>query len=138
MPAGAARHREPVWMRAARGAGPARTNQQVQPSHLSSGVETMKLNKLHSLVCGAVLAGLTLAAPLAHASKGKADSGCSIDDMRVERWARDRDYFIAAAENLGAKVSVQSADASEERQISQIENLIPRGVGVIGIGPFNS
>jgi len=35
-------------------------------------------------------------------------------------------------------VSVQSADASEERQISQIENLISRGVDVIVIVPFNS
>src|ERR1700761_7907457 len=125
-------------MSAGRGAGPARTNQQVQPSHLSSGVETMKLNKLHSLVCGAVLAGLTLAAPLAHASKDKPEIGFSIDDLRVERWARDRDYFIAAAEKLGAKVSVQSADASEERQISQIENLISRKGDVIVIVPFNS
>ncbi|CAB3791777.1 D-xylose ABC transporter substrate-binding protein [Pararobbsia alpina] len=98
----------------------------------------MKLNKLHSLVCGAVLAGLTLAAPVAHASKDKPEIGFSIDDLRVERWARDRDYFIAAAEKLGAKVSVQSADASEERQISQIENLISRKVDVIVIVPFNS
>jgi D-xylose transport system substrate-binding protein len=45
---------------------------------------------------------------------------------------------VAAAEKLGAKVSVQSADASEERQISQIENLISRGVDVIVIVPFNS
>lgn len=33
---------------------------------------------------------------------------------------------------------MQSADASEERQISQIENLISRGVDVIVIVPFNS
>jgi hypothetical protein len=39
-------------------------------------------------------------------------------------WTRDRDFFIAAAEKQGAKVFVQSADASEQRQISQIENLI--------------
>jgi len=30
--------------------------------------------------------------------------GFSIDDLRLERWARDRDYFTAAAEQLGAKV----------------------------------
>src|ERR1700743_3444378 len=93
---------------------------------------------LSSLVCGAVLASLSLAAPLAHASKDHPEIGFCIDDLRVERWSRDRDYFVAAAEKLGAKVSVQSADASEERQISQIENLISRGVDVIGIVPFNS
>ncbi len=30
----------------------------------------------------------------------------SIDDLRLERWARDRDYFTAAAEQLGAKVYI--------------------------------
>ncbi|WP_240162549.1 D-xylose ABC transporter substrate-binding protein [Glaciimonas sp. PAMC28666] len=64
--------------------------------------------------------------------------GFSIDDLRVERWARDRDFFTAAATKLGAKVYVQSADASEERQISQIENLISRGVDAIVIVPFNA
>jgi D-xylose transport system substrate-binding protein len=93
---------------------------------------------LGSLVAGAVLASLTLAAPLAHASKDHPVIGFCIDDLRVERWSRDRDYFVAAAQKLGATVSVQSADASEERQISQIENLISRGVDVIVIVPFNS
>ncbi|MES3021398.1 MAG: D-xylose ABC transporter substrate-binding protein [Pseudomonadota bacterium] len=64
--------------------------------------------------------------------------GFSIDDLRVERWARDRDYFIAAAGQLGAKVFVQSADASEQKQIAQIENLISRGVDVLVIVPYNA
>lgn len=64
--------------------------------------------------------------------------GFSIDDLRLERWTRDRDYFIAAAEKLGAKVHVQSADASEQRQIAQIENLIARGVDVLVIVPYNA
>jgi len=93
---------------------------------------------LGSLVCGAMFASLTVLPSLAHASKDKPEIGFCIDDLRVERWSRDRDYFVAAATKLGAKVSVQSADASEERQISQIENLISRGVDVIVIVPFNS
>ncbi|MES2151228.1 MAG: D-xylose ABC transporter substrate-binding protein [Pseudomonadota bacterium] len=64
--------------------------------------------------------------------------GFSIDDLRLERWVRDRDYFLAAAEQLGAKVFVQSADASEQRQIAQIENLISRGVDVLVIVPYNA
>ncbi|CAJ0735042.1 D-xylose-binding periplasmic protein [Ralstonia mannitolilytica] len=93
---------------------------------------------LRAAFCGAVLASLSMAAPLAHASKAHPEIGFCIDDLRVERWSRDRDYFVAAAEKLGAKVSVQSADASEQRQISQMENLISRGVDVIVIVPFNS
>src|ERR1700755_46151 len=95
-------------------------------------------NVLSSLVCGAVLASLSLAAPLAHASKDHPEIGFCIDGLRLERWSRDRDYFVAAAEKLGAKVYVQSADASEERQVAQIENLIARGVDVLVIVPMNS
>ncbi len=64
--------------------------------------------------------------------------GFSIDDLRLERWARDRDYFVAAAGQLGAKVYVQSADGSEQKQIAQIENLIARGVDAIVIVPYNA
>ncbi|PTB19759.1 D-xylose ABC transporter substrate-binding protein [Trinickia symbiotica] len=99
---------------------------------------TARRSFLGSLVSAAILAGLTFAAPLAHASKDHPEIGFCIDDLRVERWSKDRDYFVAAAKQLGATVSVQSADASEERQISQIENLISRGVDVIVIVPFNS
>jgi D-xylose transport system substrate-binding protein len=63
--------------------------------------------------------------------------GFSIDDLRLERWGHDRDYFVAAAKELGATVNVQSADASESRQTAQIENLISRGMDVIVIVPFN-
>ncbi|WP_156895075.1 D-xylose ABC transporter substrate-binding protein [Janthinobacterium sp. 1_2014MBL_MicDiv] len=79
---------------------------------------------------------LSSSAALADAKNPKI--GFSIDDLRVERWTRDRDFFIAAAEKQGAKVFVQSADASEQRQISQIENLISRGVDVLVIVPFNA
>jgi D-xylose transport system substrate-binding protein len=74
----------------------------------------------------------------AHADAAHPKIGFSIDDLRLERWARDRDYFTAAADKLGAKVYVQSADASEQRQIAQIENLISRGVDVLVIVPYNA
>jgi len=77
-------------------------------------------------------------AGVAHADAQHPKIGFSIDDLRLERWARDRDYFTAAAEKLGAKVYVQSADASEQRQIAQIENLIARGVDVLVIVPYNA
>src|ERR1700754_9904 len=98
----------------------------------------MKNGFVRSLCALGVVVVSAALTPQAHASKDKPVIGFSIDDLRLERWSRDRDYFVAAAEKLGAKVSVQSADASEERQISQIENLISRGVDVIVIVPFNS
>ena len=39
--------------------------------------------------------------------------GMVIDDLRLERWQRDRDLFVNRAEELGAKVYVQSANGNE-------------------------
>ncbi len=97
----------------------------------------MKKGFLKSLMSAAV--GVSMfAAPVALADKASPKIGFSIDDLRLERWSRDRDYFVAAAKELGATVYVQSADANEQRQISQIENLISRGVDAIVIVPFNA
>jgi len=98
----------------------------------------MKTNiKIMSIAIGLGCAMLFASAPsMADAKNPKI--GFSIDDLRLERWTRDRDYFIGAAEKLGAKVYVQSADASEQRQIAQIENLISRGVDVLVIVPYNA
>ncbi|MFZ7256983.1 D-xylose ABC transporter substrate-binding protein [Avibacterium avium] len=63
--------------------------------------------------------------------------GMSIDDLRLERWQKDRDIFVKKAENLGAKVFVQSANGDATAQISQIENMINRNVDVLVIIPFN-
>ncbi len=84
----------------------------------------------------AVLAATAACASLpAFASKDKPVIGFSIDDLRVERWARDRDYFIAAAKKLGAEVSVQSADGDSAKQVAQIENLISKKVDALVIVP---
>ena len=88
----------------------------------------------------ALLAGTAipaLAPTASRASPAHPKIGFSIDDLRIERWSRDRDYFVAAAKSMGATVNVQSADGNEQRQISQIENLISRGMDVIVIVPFN-
>lgn len=63
--------------------------------------------------------------------------GMSIDDLRLERWQKDRDIFVKKAENLGAKVFVQSANGDASAQISQVENMINRNVDVLVIIPFN-
>lgn len=63
--------------------------------------------------------------------------GMAIDDLRLERWQKDRDIFVNKAESLGAQVFVQSANGNEETQMSQIENMINRGVDVLVIIPYN-
>ncbi|MBJ7537674.1 D-xylose ABC transporter substrate-binding protein [Marinomonas transparens] len=63
--------------------------------------------------------------------------GLLMSDLRLERWQKDRDLFTAAAESMGAKVYTQSANGDANAQISQIENMISRGVDVLVIVPEN-
>ncbi|HCH02889.1 MAG TPA: D-xylose ABC transporter substrate-binding protein [Vibrio sp.] len=63
--------------------------------------------------------------------------GMAIDDLRLERWQKDRNIFVNKAEELGATVYVQSANGNEQTQISQIENMLSRGVDVLVIIPYN-
>lgn len=64
--------------------------------------------------------------------------GFSMDTLQEERWQKDRDLFVAAAEKLGAEVNVQSANSDDAKQISQAENLISQGVDVLVIVPHNA
>jgi D-xylose transport system substrate-binding protein len=61
--------------------------------------------------------------------------GLSMDSLRVERWKRDHDLFVARAEELGAKVLAQSADSDATRQNSQAENLLVQDVDVLVVIP---
>ncbi|MTJ83189.1 MAG: D-xylose ABC transporter substrate-binding protein [Telmatospirillum sp.] len=91
-----------------------------------------------SIIAAVSVVAATVTPMPAMADQAHPRIGFSIDDLRLERWARDRDYFVAAAQSLDAQVLVQSADGNEQRQISQVENLISRGVDAIVIVPFNA
>lgn len=91
----------------------------------------MKIKNLTLTLCATLL----LASFAGHAKEVKI--GMAIDDLRLERWQKDRDIFVKKAESLGASVFVQSANGNEETQMSQIENMINRGVDVLVIIPYN-
>lgn len=91
----------------------------------------MMIKNLCLTLCAAAL----LASTAGYAKEVKI--GMAIDDLRLERWQKDRDIFVSKAESLGAKVFVQSANGNEETQMSQIENMINRGVDVLVIIPYN-
>ncbi len=74
----------------------------------------------------------------ANSSEKKIKIGLSMDSLRVERWRKDRDIFIAEAKKLGAEVIVQSADGDERRQNQQAENLITQGVDILVVIPKDS
>jgi D-xylose transport system substrate-binding protein len=64
--------------------------------------------------------------------------GFLMETLKEERWQKDRDYFIAAAEKMGAKVIVQSCNGSDETQIAQAENMITQGVDLLVVIPHNN
>ena len=64
--------------------------------------------------------------------------GLSLDTLKEERWQRDRDLFVKAAEARGAKVLVQAANSDDALQNSQAENLLTQGVNVLVVVPHNA
>ncbi|GAA5344911.1 xylose-binding protein [Planifilum fimeticola] len=72
------------------------------------------------------------------AGDDKITIGMSIDDLRLERWQKDRDFFIQKAEELGAEVIVQSANGDDAKQLAQIENMLSKDLDVLVIIPHSS
>jgi D-xylose transport system substrate-binding protein len=95
------------------------------------------MNPLFRYTCLLGALGASLLATTAHASKSQPVIGLSLDTLKEERWQSDRDTFVAAAEKLGAKVIVQSANSDDTRQVRDVESLITRGVDVLVIVPHN-
>lgn len=75
-----------------------------------------------------VLIGVSLSARQNGTSRIEDDEGLvigmSMDTLKEARWQRDRDIFVKRAEELGAKVLVQSANSDDTRQIQQVMSLI--------------
>ncbi|MBV9217246.1 MAG: D-xylose ABC transporter substrate-binding protein [Acidobacteria bacterium] len=64
--------------------------------------------------------------------------GFAMDALKQERWQKDRDLFLKRAEELGAEVSLQTADGSDEAQMKQVESLLSQGIDVLVIVPHNA
>lgn len=63
--------------------------------------------------------------------------GFIYETMTLERWQRDRDIFVAKAENLGAEVIVKDAYEDSERQREIGMEMINQGVDVLVIIAFD-
>lgn len=73
-----------------------------------------------------------------HIEKEKIKIGMIFDTFVVERWQRDRDKFVSAANELGAEVDVQNANGDAGEQAKQIRYFIEKQVDVIVIVPIES
>jgi len=63
--------------------------------------------------------------------------GLSLDTLKEARWAKDRDAFVERAKELGAEVTVLSANSDDTRQVADVESLITSKVNVIVIVPHD-
>jgi len=93
-------------------------------------------NSRRTFVLGltAILSQATLSACL---ERKHPKIGFMLDDMGVERWARDRDYFVAAARKLGAEVIVKWGNRDATNQVKQFLSLVENGADVIVVLPIN-
>lgn len=64
--------------------------------------------------------------------------GFILDNMNEERYAKDRAYFEAKAQSLGAEVIFSSANSDVSTQMNKVENMISSGVKAIVIQPVDS
>jgi D-xylose transport system substrate-binding protein len=63
--------------------------------------------------------------------------GLSLDTLKESRWQADRDLFVKRAQELGARVDVQSANGDDNQQIRDVESLLTAGAKVIVIVPHD-
>ncbi|MCG8553936.1 MAG: substrate-binding domain-containing protein [Proteobacteria bacterium] len=63
--------------------------------------------------------------------------GLAMDTLQEARWQSDRDVFVARAEELGAKVLVQSANSDDVKQMQDVQSLITAGVNVLVLIPHD-
>lgn len=87
-----------------------------------------------------VLIGLALArGGGAGAEDGTASPliGLSLDTLKEARWQADRDMFVKRADELGARVKVQSANGDDSQQIRDVESLLTAGADVLVIVPHD-
>ena len=64
--------------------------------------------------------------------------GLSMDTLRGDRWAKDRDLFTGRCNEQGVGVLVQSSNSDDSLQNSQSENLLTQGVKCLVVIPHNA
>ena len=64
--------------------------------------------------------------------------GFSMGTLQEERWQKDKDEFLKQAKVLGVSVDIQGANNDKDKQISQAESMIAKGVNVLVIAPYDA
>jgi D-xylose transport system substrate-binding protein len=69
------------------------------------------------------------------ADTGPLKIGLLLDQLREERWQRDRDLFVSRAEDLGARVEVKEGLGDPNKQLAAANELLNDGVKVLVVVP---
>lgn len=69
--------------------------------------------------------------------KGDKTIGIAMPSKALERWEKDGNYMVENLKEKGYKVDIQYAQDSVPTQVSQIENMITKGVDVIVIASID-
>lgn len=64
-------------------------------------------------------------------------AGLLIHSFNKERWANDRDYFVAKITDLGGSVQVKDAKNDADKQLEQAKELLANGVNVLVVVPVD-
>jgi len=69
---------------------------------------------------------------------GRVLIGFSMDTLKEERWATDRDLFVQAVRKLGGDVDVRISNENGDNQNAQVKELIDEGIKVLVIIPHDA
>ncbi|GAB2021024.1 sugar ABC transporter substrate-binding protein [Pseudolactococcus yaeyamensis] len=98
----------------------------------------MKLKKLVLLgVTAVVTLGLFTACGKKEGGGSGKTVGIAMPSKALERWEKDGNYIVEQLKKDGYKVDIQYAQDVVPTQVSQIENMITKGVDVILIAPID-
>lgn len=64
--------------------------------------------------------------------------GFAMDTLVHERWLRDRDIFVAKANELGAEVILQIAYSDSREQEKQVQYLLDQGIDILVLIPHDA
>ncbi len=64
--------------------------------------------------------------------------GFLLDSLKLERWQRDAKLVQARAEELGAKITVKSAEGDDAVQLQEANQLLDAGVNVLIVVPHDA
>jgi D-xylose transport system substrate-binding protein len=71
------------------------------------------------------------------AKGGAVRIGFSMDTLKEERWQRDKQLVEQHAKEVGADLTTVVANGNDATQLSQVDNLLTRGVDVLIVAPHN-